>query len=430
MILPQKLITLQDSRLTLTAANFNQQTIRVPLPRTWALEEIFVTVQVQCKAAISTQLLYGLLNILRRVQLEINDGIQPRMAVNCTGPGLLQLVANEGISLDRSTLQVLGQLQAHTAAQTFGGFLANGGNYRITYRIPLVHPMITGPLRARMLLPVHLHPQDPTLVLDFAGAAEMFSGVADPFTAATGASVEVWMVQREIPRAFAEVIKKDAPNGDPRLWFLRSDINETIYPVPVSTNVEARFEIPKPGQYSSLLVHATKGTGAAANDLSDISASQTLGSETRWRLESGGNLFREFRWKQLQILNDYSRNGSPAGVLNPRIPTAAASLLATGATTIVNAVDLFSPAPNNFGGPLSGQGVQNPSSIFLDFLSDGIGDAEELGSLLDCNLPSVSGLKMELIGNVTLAAAGTLQMVGRRFFDDLTRWQTVQRIAA
>jgi hypothetical protein len=428
MILPQKLTTLQDSRLTLTAANFAQQTIRVPLPRTWALEEIFVTVQVQPKAAITTQLLYGLLNILRRVQLEINDGIQPRMAVNCTGPGLLQLVSNEGISLDRSTLQVLAQLQAQAAAQATGGFLANGGNYRVTYRIPLVHPMITGPLRSRMLLPVHLHPQDPTLVLDFAGAAELFSGVADPFTASTGAAVEVWLLQREIPRAFGEEIKKSAPGGDPRLWFLRSDINETIYPVPITTNTEQRFEIPKPGQYSSLAIHMTKGTGSATMDLADISASTTLGSETRWRLESGGNLFREWRMKQLQTLNDYSRAASPAGLLNPRIPTLAASLLATSGTTTVTATDVF--VPGQFGGSLSAQGIQSPSSVFLDFLSDGIGDAEELGSLLDCNLPAVSGLKMEIIGNVTLAAAGTFQIVGRRFFDELSRWQTVQRIAA
>jgi hypothetical protein len=419
MILPGRLENIQDSRLTLTTLNFPQQTLRIPIPRSWALEEIFITVQFTSKAAITTQFAYGLLNALRRVSLEINDGIQPRTPVNVTGPGLLQLISHEGIGLDRSTLSVMGQLGQ--------GFLANTGVYRITYRIPLVHPAITGGLRAKCLLPVHLFPQDPILVLDFAPAAEICSAVADPFSAA---AVEVWTFRRDFPRRFAQYIN-DQTKGNPIQWFIRSDIQETIYPLSTSlTSSEQRFEIPKPGQYSSLLMHMLKGN--AALTLADISASTAVGTETLWRIESAGTVFRQWRMKQAQTLNDYSRVTEQAGIFNLNVLTLDALKLTQTGTAVITATNVMVPN-TNWGGALAlGYGVQDPHSVFHDFLTDGLTDVDELGSLLDCNPTALAGLKMEIIGAVTTPAnqASSVGLVGRRFYDDLSKYQAVERLAA
>lgn len=421
MILPQRSFIIQDSRLSLTAASFAQQTIRVGVPRPWPIEEIWIGVQVTIAAAANTgSIAFGLMNLLRRVTLECTEpGGGPRTVVNLTGPGLLQHISNEGLSLDRATLAVL--------AATNQGFLKGTGVYRMWYRIPLVHPMVTGALRPRMMLPVHLHPQDPTLTMEFASAAEMFSAVADPFTAA---NVEVHLVQREIPKNYGMAIVKET-EGRPWEWFIKSDLMETIFPLAASlTNSQQRFDVPQPGQYSGMTLYMEKGNATLTID--DISANTTVGQETQWTLESGQSVIRAWRMKQLQALNDSSRVVQSPANFNLNVLTAVSPKLVTSGTAVVNATAIEVLGPN-FGGPAgTGVATQAPASVFHDFLSDGINDADELGSLLDCNLPQLSGLKMQLVGLVTTPAnqPSNFKVVGRRFFGDLTRWQSVARIAA
>lgn len=425
MILQQKLSTVQDSRLTLTAASFPQQTIRVPIDRSWPLEEILVTVQVTARATTSIPasafIFHSLLNLCRRISLEVTDDKGPRTVVNATGPGLLQLIANEGFNLDRSTLSVM---------QAIGsGFFAATGKYEVTYRIPFVHPMVTGKLRPKMMLPIHLHPQDPVLVLDFAPATEIFSGIADPFTAA---NVEVVLVRRDWPRELAIAVNKET-DGRPLDWFIKSDIMESVFALGASlSNTEQRFPLALPGQYSGLLIHQLKG--GTLGTMEDLSGSTTVGSETRWTLESGGTAFRSWRMKQLQKINDFSRVVGPAGVVNSNIFVRATDGLQSSTTAVVAAVNMFMPNAN-FGGSLAtGQAIQSPSSVFHDFISDGINDADELGSLLDCNIPALNGLKMEIVGNITTPAGSTqassIGIVGRRFYGDLRGYQLTEKLKA
>lgn len=424
MILAERFSRLKHANLplnglTVSANTLAQQTIAVPLPRTWPLEEIEINVTATMNsAAITDQIVHGLLGILRKVKLETNDGIKPATPVSVTGPGLLQLVANEGLSLDRSTLGCLGALQQ--------GFLVGSGIYRVTYRIPMVHPMITGALRPRMLLPIHLHNEDPILTMEFAAGTECIT------TAASWSSVivEVKLVRREIPAEFAAFIAKNSPDGDPRRWFIQQDIVESVNSVGASqTDQELRVNVPTPAQYASILFYHLQGNANLTP--ADISANTTIGQETEWQLISGEVATRSWRMKDYQIRNDYSRPAFPAAVFNPNIPTAASPKQQTSATTINNTTNLFVPSAQ-FGGALStGYNVQNPYSIFLDFLSDGINDAEELGSLLDCNLPARQGLKMEIVGRITTPAnqASQANIVGRRFFGDLSRWQTVEKLS-
>lgn len=422
MVLGQKLSFVKDSRLTLTAANFPQQTIRLPIDRAWPIEEILVFVQftVAAAAIVNTAFIfYAMLNALRRITLEVTDDKGPRNVVNATGPGLLGLVSNEGLNLDSCTLSVMQGLGQ--------GFFAGTGQYRICYRIPLVHPMVTGKLRPKMMLPVHLMPQDPILTLDFAPATEQYSGVADPYTAA---SVDVVLVRRDWPRALAVAVDKET-GGRPLDWFIKSDIQETSYALAASlTNSEQRFPVSLPGQYSGLYIHHLKG--GALGTLEDLSGSTALGSETQWTLESGGVAFRSWRQKHVKALNEFSKNVGPSGFPNMNLFTAVSPKLVTSGTAVVNATNLF--APNyNFGAPLqTGQAIAQPAQIYHDFLSDGINDADELGSLLDCNIPSLNGLKMEVVGNVTTPAgaaqSSSLQIVGRRFYGDLSRYQLTEQL--
>jgi hypothetical protein len=422
MILAQRFNRLKHQNLplgglTVSANTLAQQTIAVPLPRTWPLEEIEINVTATMNSsAITTQITHGLLGLLRRIKLETNDGIKPATPVNVTGPGLLQLVSNEGLSLDRSTLGCLNALNQ--------GFLIASGVYRVSYRVPLVHPMITGALRPRMLLPIHLHNEDPLLTLEFAAGTELIT------TAASWSSVivEVKLVRREMPIEFAQFIAKNSPDGDPRRWFIQSDLIESVNAVSANqTDQELRVNVPTPGQYSSLQMYFLKGN--ANLTLASIDANATVNQETEWQLISGEVTQRAWRLKDLQIMNDHSRPAFPASIWNLNVPTLNAGK--DQSTAAVNTAVNHSVASPQFGGALStGYNVQDPYSVVLDFLSDGINDAEELGSLLDCNLPARQGLKMEIVGRVTTPAnqASQANIVGRRFYGDLSRWQTVEKL--
>jgi hypothetical protein len=425
MILGQKLSTVQDSRLALTAASFPQQTIRLPLDRAWPLEELWIGVQVTIGATLiagaASMLFYSLLNILRRITLEVTDDKGPRNVVNVTGPGLLGLIANEGLSLDACTAHVVQCLNQ----QLFPGT----GRYRIWYRIPFVHPMVTGKLRPKMMLPIHLHAQDPALTLDFAPATEIFTGVANPFTAA---NVEVVMVRRDWPKEMADAVNAET-KGNPIDWFIKSDIQETIYALAASlSNSQQRFALSLPGQYSGLYIHHLKG--GAQGTLEDLSGSTTVGTESNWTLESGQVPIRSWRQKQLKAINETSKFYGPSGFPNLNLFTAATPGLVTSGTAVVSATSLM-VANSGFGAPLEvGQGIGQPAQVFHDFISDGINDADELGSLLDCNIPQLSGLKMEVVGNVTTPAgaaqSSSVQLVGRRFYGDLRAYQLTEKLKA
>ena len=111
-------------------------------------------------------------------------------------------------------------------------------------------------------------------------------------------------------------------------------------------------------------------------------------------------VLQEWRAKHLQIINDWS---CPSN----------------------SALDATSP---NFGGLLVTNTNWEPAgSYMLDFLTDGLDTANELGSVLDCNNVATNGLKMEIVGSVASVAtnASTLNMIGHRLFGDLSKWKTI-----
>jgi hypothetical protein len=409
MLLRQRRSFILDSRLALVAANFPAQTIRVPIPRIapYALEEIFVVVTLTMAALINAGILgYGIMNVIKRIQLgniPNSDG-KPSNVVDVTGPGLLQFAANEGLNMDHSTLATL-------YANNLGGTVAklmNGGVYRITYRIPLVHPFLTDGLRPRCLLPIFAYNQDPILQLDFAGALEM-SATANPFSAA---AVEIFLVSREMQPAAVTAI--NASGG-----FINSDLIESQNAPPISmTNQQFKILVPTPGGYTGILIHSLKG--GATQIPGDLSGTQTVGAETEWQLKGAGkDIIDSWRMKYMQILNDLSKPFNGVALSNN-------DLAAYAAATPVNGV----VAVPSFGGTLStGFAVQDPSSVFLDFASDGLTDVRELGSLFNTKQYADKALEVAIYANLTTSATATqpnlLNLVGRRLFGDLTAFQTL-----
>lgn len=395
----RKRSTFVQNLSTLTVANLPAQTKKISIDRTWPLEEIIVIVTATAKAALSSVTAFGLLNLLKRATLEVNDGIQPRKIVDATGYGLLAMAINEGANLDRATLETI--IATNTPATI------NTGIYQVAYRIPLVHPQFTEGLRVRSLLPINLYQQDPVLTLEFGAAADI-SGTADPFSAI---SYHVVLVKREMSAAQIGGILNSG-------GFISSDLVETQFPIAALTGSEQRFTVPSPGQYTGLTMVQLNNS-----ILADLSASTTIGSETRWRIESGQVVLRDWAMKFLQIENDYSRplnRAVQASVHGLGAPIDAAG--ATTGTAWTGSKPFF--VPGSLGGAMAaGQCVQIPAVVTLDFLSDGLTDANELGSLLDTNLPADKGLKVEIIGSVTTTGTSSLNLIGRRLFGDLSKYQ-------
>jgi len=336
--------------------------VSVPIDRTWPLEEIRVQLYVTTGGTIPTvtNLVDASLNYVKRITLETNDGVQPRKVVDYSGVGLIE-----------SALQLAGNVDRMTAECR--RLIQTSSTYRITYRVPLVHPAIYGPLRTQMLCPVHLHPQDPKLTIDFNPAASCYSANAPSVIGA-----DVLLCRREITKAVNDAV---LANGG----FIPMDLVESSYTFPL-TGAEYRFQIPTPGVYANLLMRGYLGGANVTRD--DVHVT-TVGSEGVVRIESGGTVISEWKNHQLRSINEDSQSGdfdNPAG------------------TTMAIA--------------------RWPGQWNLDFLTDGIVDADELGSCLDCNLPAASGLKMELIGTTATVAtnASTLYVGGYRFFGDLSRW--------
>jgi hypothetical protein len=397
-----------------------------PIDRTWPIEEIVLHVGFTVTTALVPQAspaspdqFDSVLQLLQKINLSVNDGKQPRSVVDSTGIGLLEYCQKVGLNLDEPTQRVSAMVSPQVGSEgTNAAALGlQVGCYEMTYRIPMVHPWIGEPLRTRMYLPAHIYPQDPVLSLTFQSAANMYSsGVIGAIY------VDVELIRRVPTAASESVLQKSAgsnPNG-----YIDWDLIETPFGIAPGLSGEQRFPLPIPGAYTDLVFRQYLGGSPVTRspiDASGIGNTVALGfgAETRWRLESGLVVIREWRWKHLRALNDFS---------SPFMPVEFAETLSSGTLT------RYSLQTGNIGAgaqmAMSGGVVTNfrsaVSSCF-NFLSDGLsGDnCIELGSVLDCNTPANNGLKMELIGSVASVATNgsQLSVIGRRLFGNLSRWQ-------
>ncbi len=384
------------------------------IDRTWPIEEILLIVNFTVNtggltlvASPSTPDQYdNILTLVQHVSLSINDGTKPRLAVDCSGIALLEYCYRKGINLDQGTLNLMalsqtGQLPA--------------GNYKIVYRMPMVDPGIGEPLRSRMYLPVHRHPQDPVLTVQFQSAANIYSAGNINYV-----GCEVVLKRRE-PTAQSEAAIAQVPTTNP--WgYIDSDLIETPFAVPLGSGAQVRIALPIPGSYLDLLFrHYLGGSTISRAEIDNGAAGTAFGNEGQWFLQSGNVNTRDWAWQDMRI--EAEMNDTMPAIVFPKLFVAATS--AGSPTTNLQSVN---PFYGQAGGPaLTTQGFRPATTCFFDFLSDGLSSdmAKELGSVLDCNFPSTSGLKMEVIGTPASVStnASYLFLMGRRLFGDLSAWQ-------
>jgi hypothetical protein len=422
MYLEQRYSFFNPAPFNLSTNTILGTTQRWAIDRTWPIEEILIFVNFDVQTGWTTtnsttpDMHDNLLALLGRVNLSVNDGRQPRSVVDASGVGLLEYVSNAGWNLDTATMAAVA-----ASANPVGALAVPVGIYSICYRIPCAPIQVGEPLRSRLYLPVHTYPQDPVLTLSFntvAACSAVSTGSVDNVT------VDVVLIRR-VPTRESEALLRSTAGSNPN-GYIDWDLIETPFTIPLGSAAEFRAPLPVPGNYIDLLFRQYRGGSAPLSRIVTIdnetgAAKATLGSETRWRLESGLVVLREWRWRHLRTLNDYTKpQGStfinPIGCL-------------TGGADAATVDDPLILRAGNF--PTNNMAAtaqyRAGTSCMIPFLQDGVtGDTgNELGSLLDCNTPANNGLKMEVIGTPASVSPNPsmLFIMGRRLFGDISRWQ-------
>ncbi len=392
---------------TFVISNLPQQTVNIALTTENPIEEIQVALTVTIKSDITAFVADHALNLLRRVRLSVTEPAGPRIPVDVSGPGLVELASFEGDNLDPATNGAILYGNNNNAPQ--------GAVLRIFYRIPVAHPRFTDTLRMRTLLPAHLLNESPILTLEFGQASDV-SGTADPISTF---ACEVKVVRR---RKTAEFLSK---GGGSLEWFIRSWLGEASNNLAVSlSNAEQRIQLPTQGQISGMVLRYFKGNATMARaTIDDVT---TIGAETIWRIEQGGVPITKFRLKDLQLENQLVKpHISPAqiavygGLINhPDTGDNTADGVTSGAPALVTAKQIF--AATGIGGALAaGQCIQDPASVFLDFSGSPGREIYETGSFLDVSTPTANKQKTELVGTVTTPSnQQSIIKVVTRLFED------------
>jgi hypothetical protein len=438
MFLQQRFNYFSPPQFQGTGATLLGTTQKYQIDRTWPIEEIVLHVAFNVTTALtlfpltaqSPDQYDNILQLIQHINLSVNDGKQPRSVVDCSGVAMLEYCQQCGLNLDQATLTLAalsGVSQVYTVAggtTTLSPVPLPVGFYTLTYRIPMCHPWIGEPVRSRMYLPVHTFPQDPVLSLTFQSLANICSaGVIGAIF------IDVELIRR-VPTASSESLLRANPGTNPN-GYIDWDLIETPFGIGIGIGSEQRFPLPIPGAYMDLLMRQyLGGTNVSRSPIDAGGTGVTtaagvmggFGTEQRWRLETGLVVVREWRWKHLRALNDFSRPCWPTLVIGSTVAGPLAFLTVAASNGNIGGISPFAVNGGSFM-----TNFRNPSSVMLNFLSDGLsGDTGvEFGSLLDCNTPANNGLKMELIGTPYSAANNghTLAVMGRRLFGDLSRWQ-------
>ena len=208
----------------------------------------------------------GILNLVKRVKLSVQDGGQNRVVVDANGPSLIEYFRQIGGALSATTMAAINV--DSTSAKT------------IIYPIPCVMPNVSDPIGSLLLLPVHRYTQKPILEVQLASQAEM--DVSAP-TFAVAAGVSVRLV---VQRSFVNIA------GQPFLnWELVEQ--DIVYP---GTRTQVRSELPVPGAFTGLLLRGYTSNAIRA----DVTGNGNLSINI-----AGSDIFQT-RWRDLAEINEHS----------------------------------------------------------------------------------------------------------------------------
>lgn len=382
----------------------------IPIDRTFPIDSIEIEVTGNITAAAARMNCEGLPKILNQITLDVKDGqdaYQPISSI--TGPDLLEYAVHECNGLSRDTLQAMGLVALpkdyiYAGSPTFFGFNSTG-RFRICYPINFVLPQLGDPLAEAFLLPVTRYPTDPILTLTFSTQGEIdIHGV--PTFEAEDITVRIHVRRRQVT--------------DINWQFIKQDFSAWEYDITQDAD-NRRDEMLTPGSYFGML--SKQFLKMAAGDYSGHYIRHCLAKENnpQFSIKSLTDVLRQFTWPSVRDRNDRTR---PGIVLPPYTADGGIAVSTPVAGTAGGDAVIFVP-PSPLPGTVTYSAGDSmplwPASYFHDFLTDGYGDAMELGSVLDANIPANSGAKLWLIGNYGLngQTAGKMRQLIRRAYGNL-----------
>ena len=218
--------------------------------------------------------------------------------------------------------------------------------------------------------------------------------------APTNIYVSFKLIQRIVTPAFDAIVAKGG-------GYLKTDLIETAFNVPLGVSGPFTANIPTPGSYCDLMFRQYLGGATVTRDeisqLGPNTAAADYGIETIWSIISGQTTYHSFRFKDLKASNDLRQ-------------------------FFARSNQTYAP---RLGAPLGTNNLSgNAASTSLDFISDGVGGADnvsELGSVLNANIAQGSGLLLQLSGNVANVAtnASVLWLSGYRIYGNLAAYQAL-----
>lgn len=206
------------------------QTIRFTIPRDFFHEIYWLHIPYTMGTAAATAVTEGIYALVQNVRVTVSDGNDTRTIVNCSGRGLANYWAQNEGTLPARTITA----QAAYAAGTTGAQV-------LSLPIPVgVHPSLSGPVGASLLLPAPRFNNDITVEITFGTQANLDSNVSATF-AISSATVRLYVSRRSVP-------------ANVQLSTFNHELIEYVASFGTSAANQLYDQLPIPGNYTSILL--------------------------------------------------------------------------------------------------------------------------------------------------------------------------------
>ena len=245
--------------------------IQKEITREFLIDSIAIILSGTVTGAVATATPDGILNLLKRVTLNVTDGARTRNVVDVYGPSLIQYAAKT-YNIDAQTAAVFNQ---PTATGT--------GAFQITYNIPFRLPHLDDPEASLFMLPVNRYANNPLLTLYFGNQTDIDQNASPTFAISGGITATILINRRQV-------------NIDKWPIFDTELIEQNVaFP---SSGANQIFEFPTPGVYTGILIRGFTGAAPSAAN------SYLVNTNGDYRISVLGTVLRRIQPVYLQALND------------------------------------------------------------------------------------------------------------------------------
>jgi hypothetical protein len=354
-------VRLKTDQYAGSAPNLNSQ-FSFQITREFFLSSMFIVLPVTVAGDIAGALTWqtmGLVELIKRVQLNIADGTTNRNQTDATGGALVRRAARilSGLDIQLGALQgTFSALGAALNAKENASAGASAGTYYVTIPMLFRHPQISDPIGSATMLPLPRYNTNPVLTVTL-------GGMDDALITNTGATITPGVPY--IVRVMRQVDNILFPTLD-------TEFKEVAWPQ-AATGANIRITLDVPGSYTALDIYTVN----AASTGVDI-------SNGLWNLQFLSQVLRQFNLSDVKRFEQFSM-GNDCVLYN---------------------------GDGSFTDPF-------PGYFHIDFLHDEYGmEVGELGSLFNVNVLAGSGALPEFLMN--LGSTGTVNIAQDRIFGDLS----------